>query len=64
MKCAYQYEVDHVMDANEALTEYYAHKADYKAGRRDLSDGDYYNLFQTITDPAELDTRVSPPSSC
>lgn len=56
MKCAYQYEVDHVMDANEALTEYYAHKADYKAGRRDLSDGDYYNLFQTITDPAELDT--------
>ncbi len=54
MKCAYQYEIDHIMDADEATSEYFAHKEDYISGKKDLSDGDYYNLFASITDSAEL----------
>ena len=56
MKCSYQYEVDHVMNNTEVLSEYLSHKDDYIKGKRDLSDGDYYNLFSSITDSTELDT--------
>ncbi len=59
MKCSYQYEIDHVMDAGEATSEYLAHKNDYIAGRKDLSDGDYYNLFASIHDKLELDTLTN-----
>lgn len=55
MKCSYQYEVDHVMDADEVVTEFRTYKADYVSGKKDLSDGDYYNLFASIKDSAELD---------
>lgn len=56
MKCSYQYEVDHVMNSDEVIAEYMGHKQDYIAGRRDLSDGDYFNLFNSLTDSLELDT--------
>lgn len=56
MKCSYQYEIDHVMNAGEAVAEYFAHKQDYVSGRRDLSDGDFFNLFAAIKDSTELDT--------
>ncbi|WP_155941864.1 hypothetical protein [Prevotella sp. AGR2160] len=55
MKCSYQYEIDHVMDASEAVEEYMSHRDDYVKGRRDLSDGDYYHLFEALTDSAEQD---------
>lgn len=54
MKCSYQYEIDHIMNADEATSEYFAHKDEYISGKKDLSDGDYYNLFASITDSAEL----------
>ncbi len=56
MKCAYSYERDHVMSPEEAVQAYYAFKPDYIAGKKRFSDGDFYNLFATIRDSAELDT--------
>lgn len=45
------------MDANEVTTEYYKRRDDLLKGKgRDFSDGDYYNLFHTITDQREQDT--------
>ncbi len=55
MRCTYQYEMDHVMTPQEAADEYYKNKQLYLSGEKDMSDGDYYNLFQVITDQKELD---------
>lgn len=57
MRVTYRYEREHVMDANEVTTEYYKRRDDLLKGKgRDFSDGDYYNLFHTITDQREQDT--------
>lgn len=57
MRVTYRYEREHVMDAQEVTLEYYKRKADLLKGRgKDFSDGDYYNLFNTITDSLEQDT--------
>ncbi len=57
MRVTYRYEREHVMDANEVTAEYYKRRNDLLRGRgKDFSDGDYYNLFHTITNPAEQDT--------
>lgn len=56
MKCSYQYEIDHIMNSEEVTNEYFSHKADYITGKKDLSDGDYYNLFSSIHNKLELDT--------
>ena len=57
MRVTYRYEREHVMDANEVTAEYYKRKSDLIKGKgRDFSDGDYYNLFHTITDEKEKDT--------
>lgn len=57
MRVRYRYEREHVMDAREVTTEYYKRKANLLRGQgKDFSDGDYYNLFHTITDPKEQDT--------
>ncbi len=56
MKCSYSYERDHVMTPDEAVEAYYSFKPDYIAGKKRFSDGDYYNLFATVKDKAELDT--------
>lgn len=57
MKCSYTYEREHVMDAAEAVQDYYANKHDYISGKKDrFSDGDYYNLFANVKDSLELDT--------
>ena len=56
MKCSYSYERDHVMTPQEAVQAYYQFKEDYKTGKKRFSDGDYYNLFATVRDSAELDT--------
>lgn len=57
MKCSYKY-IDHrILSPEEAVEAYYAHKKEFVSGEKDdLSDGDYYNLFQEITDSAEVDT--------
>lgn len=57
MRVTYRYEREHVMDEREVTAEYYRRRADLLKGQgRDFSDGDYYNLFNTITDPREQDT--------
>lgn len=59
MRCTYHYEVDHVMTPQEALDEYYTFKEDYVSGKKDFSDGDYYNLFSIITDEKEVETLTN-----
>lgn len=57
MRVTYSYERKHIMEPHEAVAAYNKRKADLIKGKgEDFSDGDYYNLFNTITDPAELDT--------
>ena len=55
MRCTYQYEMDHVMTPQEAADEYYRNKQQYLSDEKDFSDGDYYNLFQVITNQEEID---------
>lgn len=57
MRVTYRYEREHVMDEREVTAEYYRRRPDLLEGRgKDFSDGDYYNLFNTIKDPREQDT--------
>ncbi len=57
MRVTYRYEREHVMDADEVTHAYYVRKPSLLRGTgKDFSDGDYYNLFQTITDSLEQDT--------
>lgn len=51
----------HVMDADEAKAEYFRNKQLYMRGEKHFSNGDFYNLFATITDSAEVDdiTRLA-----
>lgn len=57
MRVTYQYQRKHIMEPQEAVEAYYKRKANLLQGKgEDFSDGDYYNLYNTITDPAELDT--------
>ncbi|MCQ2254650.1 MAG: hypothetical protein MJZ29_04070 [Bacteroidaceae bacterium] len=55
MRCTYQYEMDHVMTPQEAAEEYYRNKDKYLSDEKDFSDGDYYNLFQVITNEKDVD---------
>lgn len=55
MRCTYHYEVDHVLTPQEAVEEYFQNKADYVSGKKDFSDGDYFNLFAMINDKEERD---------
>ncbi|MBQ0073464.1 MAG: hypothetical protein KBT34_04660 [Prevotella sp.] len=57
MRVTYRYEREHVMGADEVIEAYYNRKQDLLQGRgKDLSDGDYFNLFVHIKDSLELDT--------
>ena len=56
MTCQYQYQLQEVMNPTECRQEYFSNKAAYKRGDRHLSSGDFYNLFDTVTDSLELDT--------
>ena len=55
MRCSYAYELEHVMEADEAVAAYYSDKEAYMNGTKRLSNGDYYNLLANIKDSAELD---------
>ncbi|WP_289300292.1 hypothetical protein [Xylanibacter muris] len=56
MTVDYRYELQHIMNAEEAVDAYYAKKRELLAGKERFSNGDYYNLFATIADSTELDT--------
>lgn len=59
MVIKYRYEIKHIMNAEEAVENYYLNKEDYISGKSKLSNGDYYNLLATITDSTELETVTS-----
>lgn len=57
MRVTYRYEKEHVMDETEVRQAYYQRKHALLRGTgKDLSDGDYYNLFNIIKDSLEQDT--------
>lgn len=57
MRVTYRVERDHKYTPQEALEEFIKRKPDLLSGKgKDLSDGDYYNLYTMIYDPAERDT--------
>lgn len=62
MRCTYLVSKERVMEPDEAVEEYFAHKKQYI--KRDksvkaLSMGDFYNLFSVIKDKQELDTLTT-----
>lgn len=56
MVVKYRYEIKHIMNAEEAVENYFAHKREYISGEKKMSNGDYFNLLATVTDSLELDT--------
>lgn len=56
MRCQYMYQASHVLTPEECVAEYYKRKQDYIDHSRHFSNGDFYNLFDNITDSLELDT--------
>lgn len=57
MRVTYRYEREHVMDEGEVRQAYYQRKHSLLNGTgKDFSDGDYFNLYNAISDPAEQDT--------
>ena len=56
MQCSYGYIARFVMSADEAVEVYYRDKKEFLSGKKNLSSGDYYNLYANITDTVELDT--------
>lgn len=61
MRCTYRYERKHIMTGSEVASFYYEHKQNLIDGKEDLSDGDYYNLFDVIEDKEDQDiiTRLA-----
>lgn len=56
MKVSYQYMRAKILSPKEALQEYTLNKPLYQAGKKKLSNGDYWNIFDQMTDSVELDT--------
>ncbi len=56
MKASYQYIRARVLSAEEAVEEYYTNKPLYQKGEKHFSNGDYWNIFNNLTDSAEIDT--------
>ncbi len=56
MRCAYMYQAQHVMTPEECVEEFHKNKRDYIDGSRHFSNGDFYNLFDMLTDSLDLDT--------
>lgn len=58
MQCIYKYEQMKRMDADQVVEYYYENKQKLLNGDKEvrLSDGDYFNLLDNVTDSAELDT--------
>lgn len=56
MRASYQYVRAKVLTADEAVEEYYQNKELYRTGKKHFSNGDYWNIFNNLTDSAEIDT--------
>lgn len=56
MRASYQYIRAKVLTADEAVEEYYQNKTQYQEGKKHFSNGDYWNIFNNLTDSVEIDT--------
>ena len=56
IRVKYMVQRERVMTPDEAADYYYANKQGLISGSKRLSNGDFYNLFATVKDSAELDT--------
>ncbi len=56
MKYTYGTYVQKVLTSDEVVEAYYKHKPDYLSGKKTFSNGDFFNLFATLSDSADLDT--------
>ena len=56
MKASYKYIREKVLTAQEAVDEFHQNLAQYKEGKKRFSNGDYWNIFNNLTDSAEIDT--------
>jgi hypothetical protein len=56
MRCSYMFQDKHIWTPEECLEQYYKYKPQFISGDKHFSKGDYYNLFDIMTDSLELDT--------
>ena len=56
MKASYKYIREKVLTPQEAVDEFHLYKDLYKQGKKRFSNGDYWNIFNNLTDSAEIDT--------
>ena len=56
MRASYQYLRAKVLTAEEAVEEYFTHKRDYQTGKKKFSNGDFWNIYNSLEDEAEADS--------
>lgn len=56
MKVSYKYMRAKILTPTEAMEEYFQNKPLYQSGKKKFSNGDYWNIFDQLTDSVELDT--------
>lgn len=56
MRASYQYLRAKVLTADEAVEEYYTHKKEYQQGKKKFSNGDFWNIYNSLDDEAEADS--------
>lgn len=56
MKASYKYIREKVLTPQEAVDEFHQNLALYKEGKKRFSNGDYWNIFNNLTDTIEIDT--------
>ena len=56
MKASYKYIREKVLTPQEAVDEFHQNLALYKEGKKRFSNGDYWNIFNNLTDTVEIDS--------
>ena len=56
MRASYQYLRAKVLSPEEAVEEYFTHKRDYQTGKKKFSNGDFWNIYNSLEDEAEADS--------
>ena len=56
MKASYKYIREKVLTPQEAVDEFHQNMQLYKEGKKRFSNGDYWNIFNNLTDTIEIDT--------
>lgn len=56
MLCQYSHTIEQVMSPTQCVEQYFKRKGDYLKHTAHFSNGDFYSLFDTVTDSLELDS--------